>query len=217
VEQWPSSSAWNSDLALRTLGRCGLSTARTARRVWCWHGYSSTATTLSATVPRSRTRRSQSVASSLLRNSVRRVYTPGCRPGDSRKWHLRRTSELEEVLDLACVEDFVVDNGDRRIRDVAVDVLVRSQWISPDQQPQFCDPSIVTNSPPPGRPARRAALSRKCTRLPLDDPLAEAVAGSRTRIVHSAAVVGCRLQLAASAGAVTSPNNRPLQSASRGT
>jgi hypothetical protein len=49
-------------------------------------------------------------------------------PGPSRDWHLARTVELEGILkDLAC-EDFEVENGDRPVRDVALEVLARAGW-----------------------------------------------------------------------------------------
>jgi len=50
-------------------------------------------------------------------------------PGPSRDWHLARSVELEGILaDLAC-EDFEVANGDRPIREVALEVLVRAGWV----------------------------------------------------------------------------------------
>lgn len=53
-------------------------------------------------------------------------------PGESREWHLRRTAELEELLDARRAEDFVVENGGRPVRDVALEVLMRSGWIAPE-------------------------------------------------------------------------------------
>jgi hypothetical protein len=49
--------------------------------------------------------------------------------GASRDWHLARSTELETILDDANVADFVVDNGDRPMRDVAMEVLTRAGWI----------------------------------------------------------------------------------------
>jgi hypothetical protein len=41
-----------------------------------------------------------------------------------------RTVELEAILDrLPCV-DFVIENGDRPVRDVALDVLIHAQWVT---------------------------------------------------------------------------------------
>jgi hypothetical protein len=48
--------------------------------------------------------------------------------GPSREWHLARTTELDALLDAADVADFVVDNGDRPMTDVATEVLVRAGW-----------------------------------------------------------------------------------------
>ena len=52
-------------------------------------------------------------------------------PGPSRDWHLGRTVELERTLDRLAGEDFAVENGDRPVRDVALEVLARAGWISP--------------------------------------------------------------------------------------
>lgn len=43
-------------------------------------------------------------------------------------WHLDRTAELDAILDLAKIEDFIVDNGNRRLRDVASEVLEQAGW-----------------------------------------------------------------------------------------
>jgi adenylylsulfate kinase len=43
-------------------------------------------------------------------------------------WHLDRTVELDTILDSAKVEDFSVDNGDRPLREVALEVLTRAGW-----------------------------------------------------------------------------------------
>jgi hypothetical protein len=49
--------------------------------------------------------------------------------GASRDWHLARSIELDAILDAADVADFVVDNGDRPMADVANEVLVGAGWI----------------------------------------------------------------------------------------
>lgn len=43
-------------------------------------------------------------------------------------WHLDRTVELDGILDRAGIEDFCVDNGDRPLREVALEVLARAGW-----------------------------------------------------------------------------------------
>ena len=43
-------------------------------------------------------------------------------------WHLDRTVELDAILDKARVEDFSVDNGDRPLREVALEVLTHAGW-----------------------------------------------------------------------------------------
>ena len=46
-------------------------------------------------------------------------------------WHLHRTVELERILDAGRLEDFIVENGDRPLRAVAEEVLVRAGWLEP--------------------------------------------------------------------------------------
>ena len=48
--------------------------------------------------------------------------------GAGLQWHLDRTLELDRILDAARLEHFVVDNGNRPLRDVAVEVLTRAGW-----------------------------------------------------------------------------------------
>ena len=43
-------------------------------------------------------------------------------------WHLDRTVELDGILDTVKIEDFCVDNGDRPLREVALEVLARVGW-----------------------------------------------------------------------------------------
>jgi adenylylsulfate kinase len=45
-------------------------------------------------------------------------------------WHLERTVELDTILDAAKIEDFSVDNGERPLREVALEVLTRAGWPS---------------------------------------------------------------------------------------
>jgi adenylylsulfate kinase len=49
--------------------------------------------------------------------------------GPSRDWHLHRTAELHEILERAAIEDFTVENGDRPVREVALEVLERAGWV----------------------------------------------------------------------------------------
>ncbi len=48
--------------------------------------------------------------------------------GAGLNWHLDRTVELDSILDRAKIEDFTVDNGDRPLREVALEVLTRAGW-----------------------------------------------------------------------------------------
>jgi adenylylsulfate kinase len=43
-------------------------------------------------------------------------------------WHLARTAELDLIMNSNKIEDFRVDNGDRPLREVALEVLERAGW-----------------------------------------------------------------------------------------
>ena len=51
--------------------------------------------------------------------------------GAGLNWHLERTAELDQIFDAAKIEDFIVDNGNRSLREVALEVLERAGWITP--------------------------------------------------------------------------------------
>ncbi len=46
-------------------------------------------------------------------------------------WHLDRTVELDHILDAARLDDFVVGDDARPLRDVALEVLTRAGWLPP--------------------------------------------------------------------------------------
>jgi adenylylsulfate kinase len=48
--------------------------------------------------------------------------------GAGLEWHLRRTEELQIILDNAGVHDFAVSNDRRPLREVASEVLIRAGW-----------------------------------------------------------------------------------------
>jgi hypothetical protein len=45
------------------------------------------------------------------------------------EWHVRRTTELQTILDGTALCDFVVSNEGRNVRDVALEVLIRAGWL----------------------------------------------------------------------------------------
>jgi hypothetical protein len=51
--------------------------------------------------------------------------------GAGLEWHLARTEELNAIMGAAHLEDFTVDNGERPVREVAVEVLTRAGWLPP--------------------------------------------------------------------------------------
>jgi adenylylsulfate kinase len=133
VWQWPSSSPWNSDLAFENLAA-----------LWPnYHAHGAARLILARVVEERRELERYRTAIPGAMITVCRLTAPeGLRrrrlqtrmpPGESRDWHLHRSVELEELLDAGRVEDFAVDNGDRPIREVAVEALVRSEWISDAQ------------------------------------------------------------------------------------
>ena len=47
-----------------------------------------------------------------------------------RDWRERRLDPPDASVEAGQVEDFAVDNGERPIREVAIEVLLRNDWIS---------------------------------------------------------------------------------------
>jgi adenylylsulfate kinase len=129
VWQWPSTSKWNNDLMFENLASL-------------WPNYQAHGAThlILARVLEDRAeldRYRAAVPGAEI--TVCRLTTPEplrlerlherMPPGPSRDWHLARSVELEGILaDRAC-EDFEVENGDRPIREVALEVLSRAGWL----------------------------------------------------------------------------------------
>jgi adenylylsulfate kinase len=130
VWQWPSSAPWNGDLAFENLAA-----------LWPnYHAHGATRLILARVVEeRSELERYRTAIPDAVITVCRLTAPEGLRrrrletrmpPGESLDWHLRRTVELEELLEAGQVEDFAVDNGERPIREVAIEVMLRSDWIS---------------------------------------------------------------------------------------
>jgi hypothetical protein len=51
--------------------------------------------------------------------------------GAGLQWHLRRSEELETILEAARLEDFMVSNDGRPVREVAIEVLTRAGRLAP--------------------------------------------------------------------------------------
>jgi adenylylsulfate kinase len=132
VWQWPSTSSWNSDLMFENLasiwpnyqahGVTHLTLARVLED-------RTELTRYRAAVPGAEITVCRLIAPEAVRLKRLHERMP---PGPSRDWHLDRTVELERILDRSACEDFTVENGDRSVRDVAIDVLVRAGWVSPE-------------------------------------------------------------------------------------
>ena len=129
VWQWPSTSKWNNDLMFENLtslwpnyqahGATHLILARVLEDRAELDRYRAAVPGAEITVCRLTT-------AEPLRLERLQERMP---PGPSRDWHLARSVELEAILaNLAC-EDFEVENGDRPIREVALEVLSRAGWL----------------------------------------------------------------------------------------
>lgn len=129
VWQWPSTSAWNNDLMFENLaslwpnyrahGATHLILARVLEDGGELARYR-------AAVPGAQITVCRLVAPEAARMERLLERMP---PGPSRDWHLHRTVELEAILGRLAHEDFTVENGNRSVREVALDVLVRAGWV----------------------------------------------------------------------------------------
>jgi hypothetical protein len=129
VWQWPSTSKWNNDLMFENLaslwpnyqahGATHLILARVLEDRSELDRYRSAVPGAEITVCRLTTPQP-------LRLERLRERMP---PGPSRDWHLARSVELEGVLANSACEDFQVENGDRPVCEVALEVLVRAGWL----------------------------------------------------------------------------------------
>lgn len=52
--------------------------------------------------------------------------------GSGLDWHLQRTGLLQNILEDAAIHDFTIANDERSAQAVALDVLTRAGWPSPD-------------------------------------------------------------------------------------
>jgi adenylylsulfate kinase len=130
VWQWPSSSQWNSDLMFENLAvlwpnyqargvahlvlACVLEDAADLDRY-------------RAAVPGAQITVCRLAAQQATRIDRLRRRMP---PGPRLDWHLARTGELDGILERRAHEDFVVENGLRPPREVAIEILLRAGWIS---------------------------------------------------------------------------------------
>jgi adenylylsulfate kinase len=130
VWQWPSTSGWNNDLMFENLaslwpnyrahGATRLILARVLEDPGELARYRAAVPGAEITICR------------LVAPEAARVHRLLGRmpPGPSREWHLDRTVRLDSILSRLACEDFTVDNGDRPVREVALEVLVRAGWVS---------------------------------------------------------------------------------------
>ena len=127
--QWPSNSAFNSDLMFENLAALWPNyRAHGAQRLILARVLEDRAelARYRAAVPGAEIVVCHLVAPQSLRLDRLRARTPA---GASRDWHERRTVELEGILLRSGVADFVVANDDREPREVALDVLGHVAWV----------------------------------------------------------------------------------------
>jgi hypothetical protein len=133
VWQWPSTSPWNNDLLFENLATL-------------WPNYAAHGAThlvlarvledrnelprYQLAVPGATITICRLVSPEALRLERLRARMP---EGLSRDWHLKRSLELEAILSAVGGEDFTVENDERAVRDVSLDVLIRAKWMTVQQ------------------------------------------------------------------------------------
>jgi adenylylsulfate kinase len=130
VCQWPSTSEWNSDLMFENLASLWPNYLAHGATRLILAGVLEDRAELAryrAAVPGAEITVCRLVAPEAARveRLLRRMP-----PGPAREWHLDRTVELESILSRLAFEEFTVENGDRPVRDVALEVLVRARWVT---------------------------------------------------------------------------------------
>jgi hypothetical protein len=126
--QWPPTSEWNGDLMFENLAALWPNyQAHGATRLILAGVLEDPAELIRyrAAVPGAEITVCRLVAPEAVRLDRLHGRMPA---GPSRDWHLGRTVELERILDRLGVEDFAVENGDRPVREVALEVLDRAGW-----------------------------------------------------------------------------------------
>lgn len=133
VWQWPSTSAWNDDLLYENLSSIWPNYAARGVRHLILARVVEQRDELDryrAAVPGAEITVCRIVAPQALRLDRLHGRMP---PGPSRDWHLDRSIELEAILRERAIEDFTVENGERPVRVVALDVLRTAGWITAEQ------------------------------------------------------------------------------------
>ncbi len=133
VWQWPSTSAWNGNLMFENLAAIWPNYERRGVRHLVLARVIETRSELDryrAAVPGADITVCRLVSAESLRMDRIQQRMP---PGPSRQWHLERTVELEQLLADRAIEDFTVENDERSVRTVALDVLAGAGWISAEQ------------------------------------------------------------------------------------
>jgi adenylylsulfate kinase len=139
VCQWPPTSEWNNDLMFENLASLWPNyLAHGATRLVLARVLEDRAelARYRVAVPGAEITVCRLVAPEAVR--VRRLLRR-MPPGPSREWHLDRTVKLESSLVRLACEEFTVENGDRPVRDVAFEVLVRAGWVTKESKALACE------------------------------------------------------------------------------
>ena len=129
VWQWPSTSPWNSDLMFKNLAALWPNyQAHSAERLVLARVLEERdeLDRYRAVIPGAEITVCRLSAPQPLRARRLCERMP---PGPALEWSLDRTIALADILDRRAVEDFVVENGDRPVREVAIEVLSRCGWL----------------------------------------------------------------------------------------
>ena len=127
--QWPPSSRWNADLMFENLAALWpVYVAHGATHLVLAHVLEDgeELDRYRAAIPGADITVCRLVAPD---DTYKRRITNRMPEGPSREWHLHRTGELHEILERAAIDDFTVENGDRSVREVAMEVLERAGWV----------------------------------------------------------------------------------------
>jgi hypothetical protein len=129
IWQWPPDSPWNSDLMFECLAAIwpryearGVRHLVLARVI----EFRSELDRYASAVPGAELSVGRVVAPLALREQRLVSRIPA---GPSRDWSLKRTVELDAILDAAGIEDFVIENDETDLREVAEDGLRSAGWL----------------------------------------------------------------------------------------
>ena len=124
---WPMRGAFNRVTMLENVGAVWANFQRAGAACLVFAGvieYASDLEDLRGVIPGARMTVCQLVAS----EAIRRARLQTREIGAALEWHLHRTVELQRIIDAEALHDFAVNNDDRAVRDVAIEILEQAHW-----------------------------------------------------------------------------------------